>query len=129
MRAAVPLSKTEKDWNTNKIRAIIKSVHGRVEPHKAWSDEEEQQCKAQFARVLATLSKDHFEQVRIANKRTRVDGNAKKFKKQSVVQQTKQQHQTSAVSGLIPIGKLFQTKEGHLKGLKAELLFRGRAGK
>ena len=78
----------------------------------------------QCARTLAHLTTDHFKTVRINDKKSNVDELGEKCRQPNVIQQTKQQHETPAISGLIPIGKLFQTKEGHMEGLEVELLHR-----
>jgi len=123
MRSATPLGKTEKDWNNNKIKALIESAKSRTIPHYEWRREDG--YNEQYAKTLAHLTTGHFKSVRIKDKKDLVDDLGGKCRQPNVIQQTRQQHQTPTVSGLIPIGKLFQTKEGHMEGLEAELLHRG----
>ena len=125
IRSATPLGKTEKDWNTNKIKATMQSARDWVNPLEQWKERDADQHAARFQRAQAGLSEEHYKQIRTQDKLNRIDTKASKFKKQNVIQQTKQQHQTPTVSGLIPLGKLFTTKEGHMEGLEIELVHRG----
>jgi len=124
IRSASPLSKADELWVSNKIKALIESAHQRTDPHERWL-EEDPLCKERFQRVATVLSKEHYKEVRIQDKKNRVDASAHKFKKQNSAQQVKPQHQKPAVSGLIPLGKLYQNRDGHMEGLEAELVHRG----
>jgi len=65
----------------------------------------------------------HFEMDRIDAKKTRVEADGSKFKKQNVAQQTKQQQLQPAITGLIPYGKLVKAR--NMEDLRIEFLFRG----
>jgi len=126
IRSPTPLGKAEKNANTEKIKSIIESALERSTCHSCWRRHQVgSQCDSQFNTVSHALTKQgHFQQERCELKRTQVDEEGIKFKRQNVAQQTKQQHLMPMVTGLIPHGKLFTTKEGHMDDLKTELLFR-----
>jgi len=77
-----------------------------------------------FASTAYSLARmGHFEMDRIDAKKTRVEADGSKFKKQNVAQQTKQQQLQPAITGLIPYGKLVKAR--NMEDLRIEFLFRG----
>jgi len=124
IRSATPLHKTKEDANANKIRAMIGSTVERVNPHRSMMLDDG--YKDGFKSLEQAMTKEgHFEQSRIQKKKANFNERGSMYKKQNVAQQVKPQQQTPAATGLIPIGKLFATKEGHREGLEIELVHRG----
>jgi len=124
LRSVTPLGKTEKDANANKIRAIVKSTAERIAPHIR--DRHNDGYKERFTALEHTMTKaGHFQQARLDKKKTTFDAKSVTYKRQNVAQQPKPQQQTPALTGLIPLGKIFQTKDGHMDALVEELCHRG----
>jgi len=123
IRSATPLGRAKTDVTAERIRAIVNSTIKRVNLHVR--EEHTDEYKARFKRIVGLLSNVHFKQERIQEKLDVVDNEGSKFKKLNVIQKTKQQHLTPAVTGLIPYGKIFQKRDGHMEGLEAELVHRG----
>jgi len=124
IRSVTQLTKTEKDANANKIRAIVSTTAERISPHIR--NRHDDGYKERFAALEHTMTKaGHFQQLRLDKKKTTFDAKSVTYKRQNVAQQPKPQLQTPAITGLIPLGKIFQTKEGHMEGLEIELLHRG----
>ena len=124
IRSVTPLGKTEQDANANKIRSIISTTADRINPHIR--DRHDDGYKERFATLENTMTKaGHFQQLRLDKKNTSFDAKSVTYKRQNVSQQPKPQLQTPAMTGLIPFGKIFQTKAGHMAGLEVELLHRG----
>jgi len=68
----------------------------------------------------------HYKEDRVEAKKAKVDDDGSTFKKQNATQKTHvPQHETPAVTGLIPYSKLTLKGDGHMDGLQAELCFRG----
>jgi len=124
IRSATPLHKTKEDANANKICAIVGSTADRIKPHvHVMCAEDHQQA---FNNIEQAMTKaGHFQQQRINKKLANFDDKGDKCKKQNAAQQIREQQQTPAATGLIPIGKMFQTKEGHMEALEVELCHRG----
>ena len=123
-RSVTPLTKSSEDGNATKINAIIGSAVERINPHVG--DMCNAEHKQTFNSVEHAMTKaGHFQQQRINNKIATFDNQRETCKRQNVAQQVKPQQQTPAVTGLIPLGKIFQTKEGHMQGLQVELCHRG----
>ena len=124
IRSATPLHKTKEDANANKIRAIIGSAVERANPHRSMMLDDS--YKARFKSLEQAMTKEgHFQQSRIQKKKANFNERGSMYKKQNVAQQVKPQQQTPAATGLIPIGKIFQTKDGHMEALVVELCHRG----
>jgi len=80
--------------------------------------------EARVATIQHALSTaGHFKIDRIEAKKTKVESQGAKHKKQNISQQTVRQFKTAAVTGLIPYGKL--TKARNMLDLEEELLSRG----
>jgi len=124
VRASTPLGLHGDLAMGNKIQAMIKSVIDRANPHIVWR-RNVANCGDRLNSVLSCLQAGHFRHARIDDKKARVDNKGSSFKKPNVIQKQKPQQQTPTVSGLIPCGKRFQNKDGHVDGLQAELLERG----
>ena len=106
-----------------KRQGIIGSAINRANPHITWKRNDADGYKDRFDRVKSALKETHFSQDRTQSKRSKVDDQGSKFKKQSANQEMKLQSKTAAVTGLIPYGKLVKAK--HMEDLKVELIFRG----
>jgi len=126
IRSPTPLGKAEKNANVEKIKAIIDSALGRSAAHSFWRRHQVgMEHGAHFNQMLHALTaQGHFAQERTEAKRNQLEEVGVKHKKQNKSQQTKQQHLMPAITGLIPFGKLFAAKDGHVNDLKTELLFR-----
>lgn len=125
VRSVTPLGKADKNANAEKIKAIINSARARAFEHmEMLRNQVNREHDSWFAVCAYALSKrGHFEQDRIDSKKTRVESQGSVFKRQNVAQQTKQQHLMPAVTGMVPCGKLVQSR--NMVDLEEELLFRG----
>jgi len=122
IRSVTPLGKTKKDANANKIRAIVASTVERINPHMGAIYEDA--YKTRFNAIEQAMTKPgHFKASRTTKKIAAFDRTSTRFKRPDVNQAPKPQHQTPAVTGLIPYGKL--TKKRNLDDHKVELMFRG----
>jgi len=71
---------------------------------------------------LHSMSQGHCKEERVDAKKTRIEEEGCKFKKQNAIQAKHMpQHQTPAVSGLIPFGKINTKGAGHMEGSQTEL--------
>jgi len=129
IRSATPLGKSkvlepELSFSVNKILAIIQSAIHRSDPHTQWikQQKDDQSYDARLAQVVYSMKKGHFRNERIDTKKASVDARGSIFKKQNKHQQPKQQTLTAAVTGLIPYGRLVQSR--HMDDLRIELLSR-----
>jgi len=125
VRTNTPLARAKEDANAEKIRALIKSAMNRSEPHVTMKDEQtngEYDNRFKFVATCLTR-KGHFSEVRAAKTRATVDQKGPVYKKQNVAQQLRPQHQTPAVTGKIPYGKLVRKR--NMNDLAMELAFRG----
>jgi len=131
IRSATPLGKSkigDASYNSSKILSLIRSAHERSDPHEHWQRNQiDDAYDARFNTILYSLSpQGHYKENRVDAKKTRVDEDGDKFKKQNATQlKHVPQHQTPAVTGLIPYGKLVQKAAGHMDGLRIELCHRG----
>jgi len=126
IRSPTPLTtKKIQDANKNKVLSIIQSAKDRTEPHQQWIDSQAEDNKydQRFNTLVHALSKQgHFKNERIDTKKLKVDEQGTKFKKQNKKQKEKQQHVTSAVSGLLPYTKV--TKKRNMDDIVTEILHR-----
>lgn len=125
IRSPTPLSTQGiKEANKNKVLAIIQSARDRTDPHEQWMEEQEgRQHNQRFNVLLYTLSQQgHFKNERIDSKKLKVDEQGSKYKRQNRNQMAKQQHMTSAVTGLIPYSKV--TKKRNMEDVVKEILHR-----
>jgi len=131
IRSATPLGKAkigDASCDSSKILALIRSAHERSDPHERWLRNQVNRAHdARFACILYSLSpQGHYSENQMDAKKTRVDDNGETFKKQNAIQlRHVPQHQTLAVTGLIPHGKLNTKGDGHIDGLQVELCHRG----
>jgi len=128
IRSATPLGKNkhieELSFLVNKILAIQQSAVDRSKPHEDWIEAQvDHSYDARFNQVHYSMKQGHFRDERVEAKKTKVDDQGSKFKKQNIHQKAKNQTLTAAVTGLIPHGKL--TKTRNMLDLEEELLFRG----
>ena len=123
IRSGTPLGRAKEDANKKKIIGIIESARARSDPHVEWADDDG--YANHITSIKTAMKADHFKHTRIEEKIAVVDSQGPKCKKPNATQQVKQQHHAPAVSGLIPFGKIFTTKTGHMKGLQVELMHRG----
>lgn len=120
-----PLTKSKVLSNVERILSLIKDASVRSKPHREWrrnqvNDEHDNRFKI----VEASLSKGHFVQDRLEQKREKVEVVGSVFKKQNVAQsRAKPQHLTPAVTGLIPYSSLVNAR--NLNDYKIELMHRG----
>ena len=124
IRSAAPLGKEKEDANKRKILPIVESARARTEPHKEWMrSQTDRKCDQRFNTLLHSLAQQgHFKNERIEAKMLVVDNQGATFKKQNKNQQAKQQHMTSAVTGLIPCSKA--TKKRNMDDMFEEIQFR-----
>ena len=103
IRSSASLGKEREDSNKKKMLAIIQSARDRTEPHNAQRETQvDRKCDQRFNTLLHAITKQgHFKNKRIDVKKLKVDDQGSKCKKQNMSQQTKQQHMTSAVTGLM----------------------------
>ena len=124
VRSCTPLTMSGKMANQQKILSIVKSASDRTRPHKEWiRAQHERKCDQRFNTLLCSLSQQgHFRNERVDNKMLSVDVQGSQFKKQNKNQQAKQQHMTSAVTGMIPCTKV--TKKRNMEDIFMEIQFR-----
>lgn len=131
IRSASPLGKSKLDddtsYNSSKILALIRSAHNRSEPHEGWKRNQiDNAYDARFNTILHSITHGHYKEERLEAKKTKVDEQGPVYKKQNVTQTTHvQQHKMSAMTGLMPHGKLFSKGNGHMDDLMTELIHRG----
>ena len=112
---------TNKDRIINRLQAA--EEHDRE--HVNWKQQDPGEYEGNYQLTFRALKQKHFRVERVNKKRQRIEATANKNKKRNATQQPKQQEQTAAVTGKIPFGKLFTTKDGHMEGLQVELCHRG----
>jgi len=105
--------------------SLIKDASVRSKPHCKWRrNQVNDEYDNRFKIVEASLSKGHFVQDRLEQKREKVEVVGSVFKKQNVAQsRAKPQHLTPAVTGLIPYSSLVNAR--NLNDYKIELMHRG----
>lgn len=126
VRASTPLTRSKEMANVNRITGILTNAYQRSDPHDRWRREQgpAYEYEARLATMSCALSSDgHFKTERVDAKKANVDDKGPKHKKPNMAQQTKKQYRTSAVTGLIPYGKLVKAR--NMQDLEVELLFRG----
>jgi len=128
VRSHTPLGRfkfdDETSYNSSKIQSMTLSAQARASQHNLWRlNQEDNQCDARFNQIWHCLTQGHFKSERIDAKEARVDDTGGKFKKPNVAQQMKPQTKMPETSGLVPCGKLVQSR--NMNDLRIELLFRG----
>jgi len=121
IRSATPLGKEKDEANKRKILSIIESARARTEPHQDWIRAQvDSKCDQRFNTLLCALARQgHFKNERIEAKMLVVDDQGAQFKRQNKNQQAKQQHMTSAVTGLLPYTKV--TKKRNMDDVLEEI--------
>jgi len=124
IRSATPLGKVKEQANKTKILSIIESARARTEPHREWIRvQHDRKYEQRFNTLLYTLAREgHFKNQRIEAKMMTVDDQGTTFKKQNKSQQAKQQHMTSAVTGLLLYTKI--TAKRNMEDMFTEIQFR-----
>jgi len=115
VRSATPLGrKKEEDasCNASKIQAMLASTKQQSDQHVAWIEDQsdDNECFQRFYTVRHALKEGHFQEERIDQKKTRIDEQGIRHKKQNAAQQMKQQHLMPHISGLMPCSKITQKR-------------------